>query len=112
MSTSSSDPPIRLQGLSESVKQSFNLINRLAKITFQPGSAPIDQSDSNSVREELSSEIQARLNQHEEDLELLKLDIEDFSTGTISTPRRRNSERDRERARTAAQVARLSEDLK
>ncbi|KAL9087008.1 MAG: hypothetical protein Q9165_006836 [Trypethelium subeluteriae] len=112
MSTSPRDLPTRLQELSDSIKQTFNLINRLAKITFQPGSSPVDQSESNGVREELSSEIQSRLNQHEEDLELLKLDIEDFSSGTTSTSRRRNSERDRERARTAAQVARLSEDLK
>ncbi|KAG8625504.1 hypothetical protein KVT40_007255 [Elsinoe batatas] len=60
---------------------------------------------------ELAQDIHESLKQHEEALELLQQDVEDFTTHT-DRPTRRETERVKEGARLAAQVHRLAEDLK
>lgn len=99
----------QLSQLSESLKATNSLITRLSKLSFQPGSEPLDSE--NTVRVELAQDIHEGLKQLEEDLELLKQEAEDL---TVVSPgqKRRDSERDRDRARLAAQVARLGEDLR
>ena len=99
----------QLSQLSDSLKSSNTLITRLAKLTFQPGSEPLEGPG--SVRIELAQDIHDNLKQLEEDLELLKQEAEDLTT-TTSAPRRRDSERDRDKARLSAQVARLDEDFR
>lgn len=110
----------RLNALSDSNKSIQQLTQRLAKLDFQPGSQPLD-SDEGNVRLELSAEIHESLKALEEDLELLKLEAEDFlhagasGSGRDSTRRResaRDSTRDSERNRLAVLLARLTEDLK
>lgn len=114
--SSSSQLSQSLQSLSESLKTTNTLILRLAKLTFQPGSEGLDES--NTVRVELSQDVHESLKQHEEDLELLKQEVTDLTASNgpqFYNPRRRDSERDRERnretARLESQVVRLGEDL-
>ncbi|KAK1072836.1 Protein transport protein sec20 [Friedmanniomyces endolithicus] len=107
----------QLTQLSDSLKQTNTLITRLAKLSFQPGSEPLDTNDSNTVRIELAQDIHDALKQLEEDLELLKQDADDFTSlpNSASGHKRRESktgEKERERARVSAQITRLSEDLR
>ncbi|KAK5144223.1 Protein transport protein sec20 [Rachicladosporium monterosium] len=107
----------QLTQLSDSLKQTNTLITRLAKLSFQPGSEPLDTTDSNTVRIELAQDIHDALKQLEEDLELLKQDADDFTSlpNSASGHKRRESktgEKERERARVSAQITRLSEDLR
>lgn len=99
----------QLSELADTLKQTNALINRLAKLSFQPGSEPPEGES--TVRKELSEDIHDSLKQLEEDLELLKQEAEDLSAGQ-SGHRRRESEVDRERARLSGQLARLGEDLR
>ncbi|KAK3714746.1 Protein transport protein sec20 [Vermiconidia calcicola] len=96
----------QLSQLVDSLKSTNTLITRLSKLSFQPGSEPLDSSS--SVRIELAQDIHDSLKQLEEDLELLKQEAEDLGTAH----RRRDSERDRDRARLSAQIVRLDEDLR
>ncbi|EON62001.1 hypothetical protein W97_01220 [Coniosporium apollinis CBS 100218] len=102
----------RLDALSEANKSTLQLIQRLSKLTFQPGSTALN-GDGDDVRVELSSEIHESLRQQEQEFELLKQEAEDFtSVEPLGGRHRRDSERDRERSRISVQVARLGEDLK
>lgn len=105
----------RLTALSESKKQTLQLIERLSKLKFQPGSTPLND-DEGDVRVELSSEIHESLKALEEELDLLRQEVEEISAAsaaaTVSARQRRDSERDREKARLSIQVARLGEDLR
>ena len=100
---------IRLSTLSDSLRTTLQLISRLSKLSFAPGSTPLEGDG--DVRVELTQDIRDSLKQHEEDLEYLSQEVEDL---TVSGGRhsRRDSNKDRDRARLAAQVARLGEDLK
>ncbi|KAF2403238.1 Sec20-domain-containing protein [Trichodelitschia bisporula] len=100
----------RLNALSENHKTTLLLINRLAKLSFQPGSLPPD-STAGDVRIELSADIHESLKRHEEELELLRQEVEDLRDDSHGQ-RRRESERDREATRVRIQVARLGEDLR
>lgn len=100
----------QLSQLSDSLKSTNALISRLAKLSFQPGSEPL--SETGSVRIELAQDIHDSLKQLEEDLELLKQEAEDLTAASTGSVRRRDSEREREKARLSAQVARLGEDLR
>jgi protein transport protein SEC20 len=103
----------RLNALSDSYKTTLQLINRLAKLHFQPGSTPLDDSSDGDVRVELSSDIHDSLKVLEEDLELLKQEVEDLTAGdSYNYQRRRESDRERDRSRLSVQVARLAEDLR
>nr|POE49389.1 hypothetical protein CFP56_50306 [Quercus suber] len=92
--------------LSASLKQTNALIVRLSKLSFHTNEST---DSSNSTRVELAQDIQDSLKQHDRDFELLQQDAEDL-TGV----RRREGggEKERERARLAAQVGRLEEDLR
>lgn len=99
----------QLSQLSKSLKTTGVLITRLAKLNFQPGSESLDSEE--SVRVELAGDIHDSLKQLEEDLELLQQASENYVAGR-NNQKRRDSKRDGEREKLAAQVARLSEDLK
>ena len=101
----------RLNSLSDSNKAILQLIQRLAKLDFQPGSTPLN-ADEGDVRLELGAEIHESLKQIEEELELLRQEVEDAVQNPVSTARRRDSVRESERARLAVLLARLTEDLK
>lgn len=102
----------RLAALTESNKTARQLIQRLAKLDFQPGSQPLD-GDDGDVRLELSAEIHETLKGIEEELELLRQDVEDvLQQGSGPVGKRRNSNRESERSRLAVLLARLTEDLK
>ncbi|KAF2756737.1 Sec20 domain-containing protein [Pseudovirgaria hyperparasitica] len=101
----------KLTTLSESNKTISTLVHRLGKLNFQPGSTPL-HGDEGDVRVELSSEIHDNLKQQEEELELLKQEVEDVSAGSRAPNKRRDSEKNRDKARLVVQVARLEEDLK
>lgn len=101
----------QLSQLSDSLKATNALITRLSKLSFQPGSEPLDSE--NTVRLELAQDIHDSLKQLEEDLELLKQEAEDLSSDTAgASNKRRDSDREREKARLSAQVVRLGEDLR
>lgn len=101
----------RLTALSDANKANGQLIQRLAKLDFQPGSQPLD-NDEEDVRLELSAEIHESLKNIEEELELLKQEVEDVVGNTGSIGRRRDSRTEGERSRLAVLLARLTEDLK
>lgn len=101
----------RLNALSESNKAILQLIQRLAKLDFQPGSQPLNDEEGD-VRIELSAEIHESLKQIEEELELLRQEVEDVVQGIGTTARRRDSTRESERSRLAVLLARLTEDLR
>jgi protein transport protein SEC20 len=101
----------RLTALSESNKALAQLIQRLAKLDFQPGSQPLG-SDEGDVRLELSAEIHESLKSIDEDVELLRQEVEDVVGGAASSIRRRDSKTESERSRLAILLARLTEDLK
>lgn len=100
--------------LSDSIKTTFQLVHRLSKLSFQPGSTPLEEHAGGDVRLELVQDIQDSLKQNADNLEALKQEADDLInlTSTTTAQRRRDSIKDRERARIAAQVARLEEDLK
>lgn len=102
----------RLTALSEQNKTVGQLIQRLAKLDFQPGSQPLDGSDDGDVRLELSAEIHETLKGIEEELELLRQEVEDITQHTGAVGRRRDSAKENERSRLAVLLARLTEDLR
>ncbi|KAF2013386.1 Sec20-domain-containing protein [Aaosphaeria arxii CBS 175.79] len=102
---------IRLNTLSEWNKETLSLIQRLSKLDFQPGALP-QNSDEGDARLELSAEIHESLKQTEEELELLKQEVEDVVQGTGGSARRRDSAKESERSRLAVLLARLTEDLR
>ena len=98
----------QLTALSESVRDTFQLIGRLSKLSFQPGSTPLESGDrNNDVRIELTQDIHEGLKQHEDTLELLKTELNDLVPSSTRYSRR-DTERDTERARLSAQAAALA----
>lgn len=110
-STTTSSLATRLAGLSDQNKQTVQLIYRLAKLQFQPGSTPLD-GEEGDVRVELSSEIHDSLKLQEEELEFLRQEVEEFVTGGALGSKKKDSEKEREKSRLSIQVARLGEGLK
>ncbi|KAH8732794.1 Sec20-domain-containing protein [Phaeosphaeriaceae sp. PMI808] len=101
----------RLATLSESNKANGQLIHRLAKLDFQPGSQPLN-TDEGDVRLELSAEIHESLKSIEEELELLRQEVEDVVGSGNRGARRKDSKTEGERSRLTILLARLTEDLK
>ncbi|GAB7354116.1 hypothetical protein MBLNU459_g4680t1 [Dothideomycetes sp. NU459] len=99
-----------LAALSDSIKATYQLIGRLSKLNIQPGSAA--QEEDGDVRLEITQDIHDGLKQNEDSLEALKQEAEDLTTTGGGSHRRRDSTKDRERVRIAAQLARLEEELK
>ena len=113
-SMSSQSLSSRLQALSDTYKQTLELIQRLQKLPTVPGS-----SSSDDPRVGLASEIHQSLKEQEDALEIVRQEADDglgFDNrrwvGGGSVTRRRDSEREQERERNAATIARLGEDLK
>ncbi|KAK8203681.1 hypothetical protein IWZ01DRAFT_521884 [Phyllosticta capitalensis] len=102
----------RLSSLSDQNKQTVQLIHRLAKLQFQPGSTPLDGGDEGDVRVELSSEIHDGLKLQEEELELFRQEVEELIGSRALRSGTKDSEKEREKSRLSIQVARLAEDLK
>lgn len=111
MTTTTSALTTRLTGLSDQNKQTVQLIHRLAKLHFQPGSTPLD-GEEGDVRIELSSEIHDSLKLQEEELELLRQEVEELTTSSALGSRKKDNEKEREKSRLTIQLARLGEDLK
>ncbi|CAL8575458.1 Protein transport protein sec20 [Xanthoria parietina] len=100
----------RLSPLNDAHKQTIQLIHRLSKHSVPLGSSLLNPD----IRLELSTEIHQNLKDQEEQLELLRQEVEDqaITAGRASSARRRNSGEEREQSEIIAQVARLAEDLK
>lgn len=96
----------RLKELSAALGQIHPLVNRLRNFT-----AAIGQGD--EARLELGAEIHARLKEAEEEMELLKVEVEALETGVGSRRKGADSaEKDAERERVVGMAERLGEDLK
>lgn len=97
----------RLKELSASLGQIQPLVNRLNGFTVSIG-----QGD--EARLELGSEIHSRLKEAEQELELLRVEVEALDTSSDS--RRKSSpvhgEKEAERERVVSMAGRLAEDLK
>ncbi|KAK7989238.1 hypothetical protein PG989_009553 [Apiospora arundinis] len=65
----------RLTSLQDAMSQLRELIERLAKFDFQPGSVPLTAGDDDDVSAELSTEINQIIREQHEDLESLEDDI-------------------------------------
>jgi protein transport protein SEC20 len=101
MASTSEQLQSRLASLSESLKGSQNLISRLAKLQIQPGSV----TSTSDVPSDLTAEIQGQLREIEESLEILREDVDSFTTG--------NKARDKgENSRLEAGTARLEDDIR
>ena len=109
----------RLQALSNTYKQTLQLIQRLQKLPSDLGSSTSSLVEDGDARVELSAEIHQSLKDQEEELELLRQEADDVPppiggqrwVGGGSVVRRESS-REQEREVIASQVARLGEDLK
>ena len=103
----------QLGSLFEAHKQTLQLIDRLAKLTIQPGSSALT-SDSSDARVELGAEIHQSLKEQEESFELLRQEVEDptINAGWELAARRKHSDKERDRTDLATQVTRLGENLK
>lgn len=101
----------RLTALSEQNKALGTLIQRLAKLDFTPGAVPQD-SEEGDVRLELSAEIHESLKGIEEELELVRQEVEDYTSIGGNSNSRRESSRESERSRVAVLLARVTEDLR
>ncbi|KAF3768960.1 hypothetical protein M406DRAFT_239590, partial [Cryphonectria parasitica EP155] len=90
----------RLTALQETTTQVRDLIDRLSKLDFQPGSVPLPphggDDDDENVATELSGEINQILREEEEDLELLAEEITDLRGGKEGSESARRKERLRE----------------
>jgi protein transport protein SEC20 len=91
----------RLNALHEAHKNTIQLINRLA--TSKPHSATQTDPD-------LIAEIHESLKRQDEELEILRQELQDSSYSDATS--RPGSDREREHATLAVQVARLGEDFK
>ena len=122
----------RQSALSSTLKELSALIQRLSQL--QPTStsqieglgsdaAEQDSLPADEIRADLSSDIQASLRQFEEDLELLKFDLEDVSPGLTGrtggirrgyggTDARRGTQTNSETARLKSGCIKLEEDMK
>ena len=90
----------RLTSVSTTYKQTIPLIHRLHSWTSSPG-----QGD--DARLELSAEIHHRLKEREEEMELLRVEVEPLES--MAGNRRRESEG---REEVVAVMGRLEEDMK
>lgn len=107
---SSRSLPSRITPLTDSLKEIQHLNTRLSILGTTPGSTPTNPEEGDT-RVELAEEIHQSLKELEEEFELVRQEVED-QTNTSSFTRRRDSERERERANLAALVTRLGGDLK
>ncbi|KAL1311643.1 hypothetical protein AAFC00_001753 [Neodothiora populina] len=108
---SASSVSANIAALSDQLKVTFQLINRLSKSTSQtPATTPQDEHDQLAI--DLVQDIREHLKQNEDSLDQVKQEVDDLiSQWSSGTHRRRDSIKERERARTAAQVARLEEEV-
>jgi protein transport protein SEC20 len=97
----------RLNVLHETHKTTLQLISRLANIKFQPGSISLD-TEAGNVRQELTAEIHENLKKEDEELEILKQEVQD----TTESSSRRDPRREQEQTRLSVHVARIEEDFK
>lgn len=101
----------RLRALSEVHKEASQLIGDLSRFATPTTTSSLDEGP---TRSELSSSIHQSLKEQEEDLEILKQEVDDLvSSGSGgSGVRRRDGEKDRDRVTFLTQVERLGEDLR
>ncbi|CAP86050.1 hypothetical protein E8E15_008231 [Penicillium rubens] len=97
----------RVKELSTSLEQIQPLVNRLRDFT-----ASIGQGD--EARLELGSEIHSRLKEAEQELELLRVEVEALETGSDSRrkPPAVHGPKEAEKERVISMAGRLAEDLK
>lgn len=117
MSQSAAELTARLATLHESLKQTLQLIQRLAKLqhTHQPDSTiPNPNSDdihADDTPADLAAEIHESLKQQENDLELLKLEVDDVVLPAPSAAKKRRLSMDVDGVGLGTRCARLEEDL-
>lgn len=96
---------IRLKELSAALGHIHPLVSRLHNFTVAVG-----QGD--EARLELGAEIHSLLKEAEEQLELLKVDVEALESGSDSRRKTVDNEKELERERIVASAGRLTDDLK
>jgi protein transport protein SEC20 len=104
----------RLKSHFEALRETSVLISRLSKLSVQSGRNSPHSSEETESRVELSAGIHQSLKEQEEEYELIRQEVEDFTSGGTwgSGARRRDSEKDQDRITLVTQVERLDEDLK
>lgn len=95
----------RLKELSNALGQIYPLVSRLNNFTTAAG-----QGD--EARIELGAEIHSRLKDAEDDLELLKVDVDALETAMDSRRKGLDSEKETEKERVIALAQRLTGELK
>ena len=95
----------RLKELSAALGRIHPLVSRLHNFT-----AAVGQGD--EARLELGAEIHSLLKEAEEQLELLKVDVESLESGSESRRKTVDNEKELERERIVASAGRLTDDLK
>lgn len=94
----------RLATLSHTHKQTIPLINRLKN------TSPTSNDQGDETRLELGAEIHARLKDMEEEMEMLRVEVDGLEG--FGGRKRGNDERDAEREKIVVVAGRLEEDLK
>ncbi|KAL5614475.1 hypothetical protein BROUX41_004580 [Berkeleyomyces rouxiae] len=74
----------RVVALQDASAQLRELIDRLSRLKFEPGSVPLNVSEENSVSGELSAEISQILREEEDELEILSEEVEDLPAASKS----------------------------
>lgn len=95
----------RLTALQETTAQLRDLIDRLANLEFAPGSVPLRADEENTVSAELGSEISQILREEEDELEILREEVEDLRAG------RPGSEAEHQKTRLRDALSRLEKEL-
>jgi hypothetical protein len=94
----------RLASISKTHKQTIPLINRLQN------TSPNSLGQGDGARLELGAEIHARLKEMEEEMEILRVEVDGLEA--IGGRRRGNEEKEAEREKVVVVAGRLEEDLK
>lgn len=103
----------RLEALSDLLKQTQSLINRLSKLPSQSASG-LPHSSSPDIRLDLGEEIHQNLKELQQDFELFQQDAEDLTNSLKHPPYGRSvtNQGDRERTELGHRAIKFGEDLK
>lgn len=112
---------VRVDALQTSIKETLQLIQRLATLHPDDNDTTSQEAQGDTYRVDLAAEIHDGLKQHEEEFEMIQQDTEDI-VGLASHDTRsrrsgnhvtkRDQERERESAELLARTSKMSEDLR
>lgn len=79
----------RFKDLQEETTQVCQLIDRVAELDFTPSGLPLRADEEDSALAELASEITQTLREGDDELEVIKEEVEDLPEGSAEDQRKR-----------------------